>query len=362
MEEAARPQNGANDRKPTSGLRARCAGVPLRRPVETGRTRVAEVPNCCFFNLRQRTSTDGKTRGNAGAVIGGIADRVGDGDTYSQETLKRPALDFRGRKSEDACGQEHAACGSINEANHSCAESPYSSGDIIHALSSSPAGPLTCSLPASDQPTMMDAESVEEYCLGGLHSTIGNGLRAWVLQSRSPKLPSWRLLEHLAGSRATERESWWRGRVLNVSPHLWIDPVARNLHVLEDYFRWMKSTAHSVFSFLNSRTSPPPTPSTNEPATIRNYIPAESFFDTRIAAPMDARLSMRGKMSIRALLGEIGAVESVGDENDHGRCAEKLDVVEMKLFADLLEKMMRYCPEERLTMSVIVSHLWFSLE
>jgi hypothetical protein len=56
-------------------------------------------------------------------------------------------------------------------------------------------------------------------------------------------------------------------------------------------------------------------------------------------------------------LGEIGAVERESDENDHGRCAEKLDTVEMEFFADLVENMMRYCPEERLTVSVIVSHL-----
>jgi hypothetical protein len=62
-----------------------------------------------------------------------------------------------------------------------------------------------------------------------------------------------RLLERLAGSRATERDNWWRIRVLNVSPNLWIDTVARNLNVLEDYFRWVESTALSVFSFLNSR-------------------------------------------------------------------------------------------------------------
>jgi hypothetical protein len=56
---------------------------------------------------------------------------VGDDerDEYNQETLKKPSLDSE-------VGIEHAACGSINEANHSSAESPYSSGDIIHPFTS----------------------------------------------------------------------------------------------------------------------------------------------------------------------------------------------------------------------------------
>lgn len=69
-----------------------------------------------------------------------------------------------------------------------------------------------------------------------------------------------------------------------------------------------------------------------------------------------------GKTSILVLLGKIGAMDSEGGENNYERCGEKLDGVEMELFADLLEKMLHCRPEERLTMSEVVSYPWFSLE
>lgn len=41
---------------------------------------------------------------------------------------------------------------------------------------------------------------------------------------------------------------------------------------------------------------------------------------------------------------------------------ERLDAVELEVFGDLLENMLRYCPEERLMMSEVLSHPWFLFE
>jgi hypothetical protein len=39
-----------------------------------------------------------------------------------------------------------------------------------------------------------------------------------------------------------------------------------------------------------------------------------------------------------------------------------LDEVEIELLGDLLEKMMRYRPEDRMEVSEVVAHPWFALE
>lgn len=69
------------------------------------------------------------------------------------------------------------------------------------------------------------------------------------------------------------------------------------------------------------------------------------------------------KTSIKDLLRQIGEDEQLGDtwgpmfEKD----GMKMEEEEVELFGDLLEKMLRYRPEERLTMEQVVAHPWFSM-
>jgi serine/threonine-protein kinase SRPK3 len=69
--------------------------------------------------------------------------------------------------------------------------------------------------------------------------------------------------------------------------------------------------------------------------------------------------------SLRQKLCEIGDQDDV-PYGDEGRMIESigthLDEAEVRLLADLLEKMLKYCPKERISMPEVVRHPWFTYE
>lgn len=71
------------------------------------------------------------------------------------------------------------------------------------------------------------------------------------------------------------------------------------------------------------------------------------------------------KSSIRAKLREIGVIDEPPESGDDGRMMEKtgvqLDEEEVGLLGDLLEKMLKYRPEERIRVDDVVRHPWFAL-
>ncbi|KAF8962533.1 kinase-like domain-containing protein [Flammula alnicola] len=72
------------------------------------------------------------------------------------------------------------------------------------------------------------------------------------------------------------------------------------------------------------------------------------------------------KTSIKQKLASIGKQDAPPATGDDGPMMERpgtrLDELEIQLLGDLLEKMLRYRPQDRIKMSEVVSHPWFALE
>jgi serine/threonine-protein kinase SRPK3 len=72
------------------------------------------------------------------------------------------------------------------------------------------------------------------------------------------------------------------------------------------------------------------------------------------------------KTSIEQKLASIGSGDMPPATGTDGPMIERpgtrLDGVEIQLLRDLLEKMLRYLPQERINISEVVSHPWFTLE
>ncbi|CAA7268662.1 unnamed protein product [Cyclocybe aegerita] len=72
------------------------------------------------------------------------------------------------------------------------------------------------------------------------------------------------------------------------------------------------------------------------------------------------------KTSIRQKLASIGAQDEPPVTGSDGPMMEplgsRLDNTEIQLLGDLLEKMLRYRPQDRITMGEVVAHPWFALE
>ena len=72
------------------------------------------------------------------------------------------------------------------------------------------------------------------------------------------------------------------------------------------------------------------------------------------------------KMSIKQKLRSIGSQDLSRAIRDDGPMAERpgtrLDDVEIEVLGDLLEKMVRYQPQDRIKMCEVVAHPWFALK
>ncbi|KAG6847096.1 hypothetical protein H0H93_010109 [Arthromyces matolae] len=76
-------------------------------------------------------------------------------------------------------------------------------------------------------------------------------------------------------------------------------------------------------------------------------------------------LVLAEKTSIKQKLSEIGVQDVPPEDGTDGSMFEtpgvRMDEVEIKLLGDLLEKMVRYRPEDRININEVASHPWFSL-